>query len=101
MIAPAPTALTDDCFAVIPRSVAAYSAALGLLPGPQPVGDSGEPAPGTQPPGAGIQTSNGAGYPQPLPNPHWPMWALTVLAAVVVASGLCFVALLVAAVAGS
>lgn len=33
--------------------------------------------------------------------PHWPMWALTALAAVVVVSGLCFVALLVAAVAGS
>lgn len=26
--------------------------------------------------------------------PHWPMWALTLYAAVVVASGICFVLLL-------
>ncbi|MDP7706836.1 hypothetical protein [Mycobacterium sp. TY815] len=103
------TANTDDCFAVVPRSLAAYFAAVGLLPGPQAVGDSGEPAPGTEPPGAGIQTSDraaaasrvGVPAPQPLPTPHWPLWALTSLAAVVVVSGVCFVALLVAAVAGS
>lgn len=32
--------------------------------------------------------------------PHWPAWALTTLAAVVVSSGICFVLLLVAAVLG-